>query len=326
MDHLTSNYPVGSELDTDGSFRVALIDPDESRRAAISFWLSGADLNVQPFDSVKEFFAYPRPSGLVLVADEADLPATLLAHPIAADYCVPFIAYSAKVDVHEVVQAMRNGAIDYLEWPAGKSDMASAVRAARARWQTLDWPRRQTRPVASQPHALTKRELEVLCSLREGMTSRQAAEKLGISVRTVDIYCGNIRRKYGVRRIADAIAMFNAAEKGQPLADKGEANGDRSRGLAGESWGAPRMGGDSKADAQDGMERKAVAQSRLARLTKREAEVLTHVANGLSNWQIADRLKISRRTVETHRYNLLDKMEMKNMALAIRLAAEGGLV
>jgi two-component system response regulator FixJ len=311
----------------DTNLRVALIEPDDHRRAGIAFWLASGGLNVQPFESVREFFAVPRPSGIVLIADEGNNLADLLAHPVSSEYTVPFIAYSEKIDVHHVVQAMRRGAIDYVEWPSGKGELTGALRTASSRWQTMDWTRRQASQTPSQPHALTKRELEVLNCLREGKTSRQAAEKLGISVRTVDIYCGNIRRKFGVNRISDAITIFNATQgiDGQPSpaghAEPLPRSIERSRGHS-----AAAAGGEEMGDVYDGIERKALAQARLARLTKRETEVLAHVANGLSNWQIADQLKISRRTVETHRYNLLDKIEMKNMALAIRLAAEGGLV
>lgn len=324
MDTMTGS----TSLQFDTKLRVALVEPDDHRRAGIAFWLASGGLNVQPFESVQEFFAVPRPSGLVLIADEGDNLAELMAHPVSSEFTVPFIAYSDRIDVHHVVQAMRRGAIDYVEWPAGKDELTNALRAAGSRWQAMEWPRRQASATPSQPHALTRREMEVLKYLREGLTSRQAGERLGISVRTVDIYCGNIRRKYGVNRIADAITIFNATQDGGSPAGHTTGSADtlprameRPHGV-----GSGIGGRDHSEDAYDGIERKALAQARLARLTKREAEVLTHVANGLSNWQIADRLKISRRTVETHRYNLLDKIEMKNMALAIRLAAEGGLV
>lgn len=311
------------ELASGSTLRISLVDPDDHRRAAISFWLSSANIHVQPFENADELFSTPRPNGLVLIADEGNQVASLLSHPVSADFTIPFIAYATEVGVNQVVQAMRRGAIDYLLWPSGKEDMSAAIAAASGRRQTMEWPRRQSVVATSQPHALTKRETEVLHSLRDGLTSRQVAERLDISVRTVDIYCGNIRRKFGVRRIADAITMYNAASDGSA----GEAKLLRAapaKSSGPGTWGAAKSG--ELGDVLEGMERKAGAQARLARLTKRETEVLAYVASGLSNWQIADQLKISRRTVETHRYNLLDKMEMKNMALAIRLAAEGGLV
>jgi DNA-binding CsgD family transcriptional regulator len=60
-------------------------------------------------------------------------------------------------------------------------------------------------------------------------------------------------------------------------------------------------------------------------LTAREAEVLRLVAQGLGNADIADRLSLSRRTVEQHLRNAYDKLEVENRAAATRLAVERGL-
>lgn len=72
--------------------------------------------------------------------------------------------------------------------------------------------------------------------------------------------------------------------------------------------------------------REAMARSRIESLTKREQEVLSCVAHGLSNRLIGERLEISPRTVEIHRANLLNKMGAKHSSEAIRLAVEASLV
>lgn len=56
------------------------------------------------------------------------------------------------------------------------------------------------------------------------------------------------------------------------------------------------------------------------RITQREKDVLKLVAAECSNQEIADRLFISLRTVETHRYNLFQKLNVKNTAGLVRLA------
>jgi len=61
-------------------------------------------------------------------------------------------------------------------------------------------------------------------------------------------------------------------------------------------------------------------------LTKREEEILTLIANEYSNSEIAKQLYISIRTVDTHRRNLLDKLEVKNTAGLVRYAIKLGLV
>jgi FixJ family two-component response regulator len=72
--------------------------------------------------------------------------------------------------------------------------------------------------------------------------------------------------------------------------------------------------------------REARARSRLQRLTKREREVLSGVADGLSNRRIGEQLAISPRTVEIHRANMLTKMGAQHTSEAIRVAIEASLV
>jgi len=61
-------------------------------------------------------------------------------------------------------------------------------------------------------------------------------------------------------------------------------------------------------------------------LTKREQQILKLIANGLSNKNIASRLKISVRTVESHRANLSNKLGLKNTAGLVKYAVSKGLV
>ena len=72
--------------------------------------------------------------------------------------------------------------------------------------------------------------------------------------------------------------------------------------------------------------REALARARVERLTKREREVLTGVAGGLSNRMIGEKLAISPRTVEIHRANMLTKMGAHHTSEAIRIAIEAALV
>lgn len=64
----------------------------------------------------------------------------------------------------------------------------------------------------------------------------------------------------------------------------------------------------------------------LPAITKREKEILVHIAEGLTNNQIAEKLFISPLTVDSHRKNLLTKLNVNNTASLIRLAMEHGLI
>jgi len=61
-------------------------------------------------------------------------------------------------------------------------------------------------------------------------------------------------------------------------------------------------------------------------LTKREIEIIRHIANGLTNNEIATKLFLSNVTVETHRKNMLAKLQLKNTASLVKYAAEHKLL
>jgi DNA-binding NarL/FixJ family response regulator len=61
-------------------------------------------------------------------------------------------------------------------------------------------------------------------------------------------------------------------------------------------------------------------------LTEREREVVGLVVKGLSTKEIASQLDISTRTVETHRANLMRKLNLKSVALLTQFAIREGLV
>jgi len=67
-------------------------------------------------------------------------------------------------------------------------------------------------------------------------------------------------------------------------------------------------------------------KGRLAELTDREMEILKCIAEGLSNKEIGEKLFISHRTVDTHRTNLMQKLEVHNIAGLVRIAITSGLI
>jgi two-component system response regulator FixJ len=65
--------------------------------------------------------------------------------------------------------------------------------------------------------------------------------------------------------------------------------------------------------------RNADVHEKLSRLSDRENEVLHLVVEGMPNKVIADKLKVSTRTVESHRAKLFEKLEVNSLAECVRI-------
>jgi DNA-binding NarL/FixJ family response regulator len=65
--------------------------------------------------------------------------------------------------------------------------------------------------------------------------------------------------------------------------------------------------------------------ARKASLTSRETEILRMYTEGLSNMEIAERLNISIRTVETHKNNIMQKYNFKNTVEMVKFAIRNRL-
>ncbi|QCR21575.1 response regulator transcription factor [Pontibacter sp. SGAir0037] len=61
-------------------------------------------------------------------------------------------------------------------------------------------------------------------------------------------------------------------------------------------------------------------------LSARELEVLELIADGYTNLEIADKLFASKRTIETHRQNMLEKTNSKNTAQLVKFAIDNSLI
>ncbi|GLZ34949.1 DNA-binding response regulator [Lentzea sp. NBRC 105346] len=94
----------------------------------------------------------------------------------------------------------------------------------------------------------------------------------------------------------------------------------------GEAWLDPAVTLDLIAELRAVPESTFAARDRLGQLTPREAEVLTHIARGMSNSEIAQRLVLGEATVKTHVGRILMKLDLRDRAQAVAVAYQSGLV
>jgi DNA-binding NarL/FixJ family response regulator len=92
----------------------------------------------------------------------------------------------------------------------------------------------------------------------------------------------------------------------------------------GESWLAPEV--SSRVVAAYTRGDKPAGSGALELLTRRQREVLQLIAEGLSTKEIATRLDLSAKTVETHRAELMERLDIHGVAGLVRYAIRVGIV
>src|SRR5579863_5710712 len=184
-----------------------LVDGDFRRRAAISRCLSETPIHVVPFEHAQELVGHWPRVGLLLVHDDAHSVSNLLTHMTESGHWLPVIGYAENPSTRIVVQAVLEGAIDYIGWPFTGEEIGEVVAAADARAKTFGTAKLREALARSRVSRLTKRERQVLVGVAAGMSNRTIGEKLEISPRTVEIHRANMLTKMGANHTSEAIRI-----------------------------------------------------------------------------------------------------------------------
>nr|WP_272916655.1 LuxR C-terminal-related transcriptional regulator [Novosphingobium silvae] len=186
---------------------MILIDSDMRRRAAISHVLSSSNIHVEPFEHVAELASsWPR-SGVVLIHDEPGAIEELIESMARQGEWFPIIAFSEQPAAQRIVQAVLDGAIDYIAWPISPEELTDNLSRAITRAESLGNAKLREVMARARVDRLTRREREVLGGVASGLSNRLIGEKLSISPRTVEIHRANMLNKLGANHTSDAIRI-----------------------------------------------------------------------------------------------------------------------
>ncbi len=186
---------------------LLLIDADMRRRAAISHALSSSGIHVEPFESTSELSgSWPR-SGVILIHDAPGAIADVVERMAAHGDWFPIIAFSEDATTGRVVEAILDGAIDYVGWPISPVELATILTRAMGRADQIGNAKLREVMARARIERLTRREREVLGGVASGLSNRLIGEKLSISPRTVEIHRANMLNKLGANHTSDAIRI-----------------------------------------------------------------------------------------------------------------------
>jgi FixJ family two-component response regulator len=195
---------------------VVVVDDDPSVRDALLLLLRIDGFEAAAFGDGESFFESLTSSTPSCVILDLQLPGrsglAVLKQLADMRFAPPVFVISGQSDIPMAVEAMKLGAIDFLEKPFSAGAMIDRVRdAVRTYCGTLagridglgDFPGMML---------LTRRERDVLALVTNGASNKEAGRKLGISPRTVEVHRARIMDKLGARNAADLMRIVLSGE------------------------------------------------------------------------------------------------------------------
>ncbi|MFY9986706.1 MAG: response regulator [Chthoniobacterales bacterium] len=194
---------------------VCVVDDDLSMGKAVGRLLESEDYAVEIFAGAREFLArvpHTGPSCVILDLNMPGLNGLELQEMLAQTGRVEQIIFiTGGATVPSCVQAMKAGAVDYLQKPFRDEDLLIAVERALKR-SSEQWLRRLERKEARERLAtLTPREFDVLKGVIAGMLNKQIAAQFGTTEGTVKVHRGRVMEKMGATSVAELVIVAQRA-------------------------------------------------------------------------------------------------------------------
>lgn len=191
---------------------VHVVDDDSAMRESLDFLLGTAGFTVRLFDSAPSFLAVLSTVGRGCVVTDVRMPEMdgleLLRRIKRSGHALPVIVMTGHGDVPLAVEAMRLGAVDFIEKPFEDETLFAAVRSALELDSRAAEAGAAIAGVVARVEALSPRERQVLDGLVAGRSNKLIARDLAISPRTVEIYRAHVMTKMQVGSLSELVQLL----------------------------------------------------------------------------------------------------------------------
>jgi two-component system response regulator FixJ len=198
---------------------IHLVDDDEAIRRSAGFMLKTSGYQVRVYASGVELIKEAKELAPGCILLDVRMPGMdgLEVQQALQDRGIgfPVIVMTGHGDVGVAVQAMKAGAVDFIEKPFEKAVLLSAIEKGFERIENAGRVSARAAEAELKLGALTSREKDVLVGLAKGFPNKTIAFDLGISPRTVEIHRANLMTKLGVASLSEALRVAFAAGLGE---------------------------------------------------------------------------------------------------------------
>lgn len=200
---------------------VYVVDDDQGMLDSTVWLLESVGLKALPFTSGRAFLdaCDVRLNACVLL--DVRMPGmgglNVQEEMRARELKLPIIFVSGHADVPIVVRAFKAGAHDFIEKPYNEQLLLDSVQQALSSFDANRSGSESNAQLQARLLSLTPRERDVMLPLVQGYTTREIAEQLGISAKTVDLYRSRVMKRMQADNLPDLVGMAIVAEMVDPL-------------------------------------------------------------------------------------------------------------
>lgn len=200
---------------------VFVVDDDNAVRNSLRLLLKSVGLASQPLGSAAEFLETYRPSQpgcLVLDVRMPGMSGLELQRELnLRGATIPVIFITGHGDIPMAVEAMQQGAFDFLAKPFRDQELIDRVQRALSKDGTTRAALKERERIRERLESLTPREREVLSLMTQGKPNKIMAHELGVSQRTVEIHRARVMEKSGASSLAQLVRMVMDQEPEKAL-------------------------------------------------------------------------------------------------------------
>jgi FixJ family two-component response regulator len=211
--------PAGNPSKSTETPVVFVVDGDPPIRDALDVLIRSAGCQPRTAASAEEFLARPRvmaPSCLLVELHLPGLTGLGLQRLVADRTEMPIIFMSEQIDVPATVEAMRQGALEFLTKPLIRDVLLTAIRHAIERSRVSLHHLAQMQVLHERYASLSRREREVMSLIVTGRLNKQVGCELGISEMTVKAHRARMMRKMQARTIVELVTMSASLHQRTP--------------------------------------------------------------------------------------------------------------
>ncbi len=191
--------------------KVYVIDDDEAMRDSLNFLLDSAGYEVTLFENATSFLEALPGLNFGCVVSDVRMPGIdgieLLKRMKTAHSPYPIVIMTGHGDVPLAVEAMKLGAIDFLEKPFEDDRLTAMIESALRRAEPAAKSEAVAHDIAARIATLSPRERQVMNGLVAGLSNKLIAREYDISPRTIEVYRANVMTKMQANSLSELVRL-----------------------------------------------------------------------------------------------------------------------